>query len=125
MNYAFWLFRRAYLACMLTIPVTLGFSHEAVTAQVTSNDATCFLVSNMFVSATDATAKDVAVKSAHFYLGRFQGTSAQIEAALLAANTKINSQNAASTMTICAQAMARRATELKAIGQRLSGQSKR
>lgn len=89
-------------------------------AQERTNDAKCFLVSNMFArSAPDARAKDLARNSTYFYLGRLPNAPAQVQSELAAQARSVNAQNAGPTMQACARAMLAKQGEANAIGQRL------
>lgn len=88
-------------------------------AQSMANDAKCLVVSNLFAKSKDPKASKAGIETRFFYLGRLNGTPAQIGAALEAQGRTITQQNAGPTMQACARAVVQRAGEIQAIGQRL------
>ncbi len=112
------------LLAIVTAAVVFLPDRPAV-AQDSARDAECFLISNMFSRAKDAKAKEVATQATFFYLGRLRGTSAEIEAAMVAQAKAITPENAGTKMNNCAQAMGRRATEVRGVTQRIGGKTRK
>lgn len=116
--------KRSATPCLrwLVVPALATIASPAA-AQAT-NDARCFIVSNMFAKGGDVKARQAATQASYYYLGRLNGTIPQIEAAIASEGKTINAKNAAGIMRTCAQALAKRAGDIQALGRRLS-QSKR
>jgi hypothetical protein len=104
----------------LAAPALLALVAAPASAQNLTSDAKCLLVSNLFAKSKDSKAREAAIGTRYFYLGRMTGSPAQIEAALAAQGKGVTEQSAGATMQACARAVVQRATEVQAIGQRLS-----
>lgn len=109
-----------HVRTMLAASALLAVTAVPASAQSLASDAKCFIVSNLFAKAGDEKAKRAASEARFFYLGRLNGTAPQIEAAIVAQGKSVTKDNAGTTMQACARAMAQKASQVQAIGQRLS-----
>jgi hypothetical protein len=94
-------------------------------AQSLASDVKCLVVSNLFAKSKDPKARQAGVETRFFYLGRLNGSAAQIQAALEAQGRTITQANAGPTMQACARAVVQRASEVQAIGQRIRPPAKK
>lgn len=105
----------------LLCPVLLIFCSGTASAQNLTNDARCFLLSTAFSkSADNEKAKQAAMQSSFFYLGRLNGSASQVNAAIASQITKLNTKEAGAIMQTCAREVAAKADEIQAIGARLN-----
>lgn len=82
-------------------------------AKSLAGDARCFIASNMFAQSRDEKQKELAVQAAYFYLGRLEGSTAQIEEAFAAQAKAITLENAPSTMEACARTVAEKSVAMR------------
>ena len=112
-------YRRGFLYLLAAQAVAFASSAPAA-AQEGVDDARCYILSTLFARSGEEKLRGPAARAAFFYLGRLSGSTAEVEARLAAQAATITSENTGPLMTVCHQAMARRANEIQAVVNRLA-----